>query len=366
MTNNKLYPVAFIVALCCVCASVLTFAHTQWAGLIAANERFARQRAVVDAFGLLERGMARERIEDVYKRSVTVKKQREMTVYAVPGGQLVEFASVLTSTVGKVKLDGDPQHAGFQFRAAQEVADAAGLVFVTTPDDVIAPVVAALHWHVGQSVVHCSGADSTDILEPARVEGAHVGGFHPLQTFASVTHAIENIPGSTFAIEAEEPLKSILKEMAEALEGQWVTLAARDKVLYHAAAVLACNYLVTLVKLATDLWGTFDVSTEEATTALLPLLRGTLNNIGNIGIPNCLTGPIARGDVGTIEKHILALEKAAPELVAAYRELGLQTIPIAVAKGRIDGERANELEALLSEGGKSHWESWYAPSVALE
>jgi len=234
--------------------------------------------------------------------------------------------------------------------SAQEVADNAEFVFITTPDDAIAQVAAELQWHPGQSVVHCSGADSTDILESARECGAHVGGFHPLQTFASVAHAIDNIPGSTFAIEAEEPLLSKLIEMASALEGSWVRLGAGDKVLYHAAAVVACNYFVTLVKLATDLWQTFGVSPEKATKALLPLLRGTLNNIDKLGLPNCLTGPIARGDIGTIMKHLDALERAAPEILSTYRELGLQTIPIALAKGKIDDQRAKELGTLLKEG----------------
>jgi len=232
---------------------------------------------------------------------------------------------------------------------AQEVADNVQLVFITTPDDAIAKVAGELQWYPEQSVVHCSGADSTDIIVSARECGADVGGFHPLQTFASVAHAIENIPGSTFAIEAEEPLFSTLKEMASALEGSWVRLGAGDKVLYHAAAVIACNYFVTLVKLATDLWQTFGVPPQQATKALLPLLRGTLHNIDNVGLPYCLTGPIARGDIGTIKKHLDALEMAAPKILSTYRELGLQTIPIALAKGKIDKERAKELLTLLKE-----------------
>jgi predicted short-subunit dehydrogenase-like oxidoreductase (DUF2520 family) len=149
-------------------------------------------------------------------------------------------------------------------------------------------------------------------------------------------------------LEAEEPLLSDLKEMAAALQGRWIELRPGDKVLYHAAAVMACNYMVTLVKLATDLWQTFGVPTSEATRALLPLLRGTVNNIGNVGLPNCLTGPIARGDLGTIRKHLKALEAKAPELAATYRELGRRTVPIALAKGRIDEQRAKELFQLLN------------------
>lgn len=229
----------------------------------------------------------------------------------------------------------------------QDVADAAEIVFITTPDDAIAPVVSQIQWHPGQSVVHCSGADSTDILEPAKKLGASVGVFHPLQTFASVRQAMENISGSTFALEAEEPLLNILKGMATALDGHWVELKASDKVVYHAAAVIACNYMVTLVKLATDLWQTFAVPPHQATQAILPLLRGTINNIDTVGIPQCLTGPIARGDVGTVKKHINALQKIAPSLLPTYQELGIQTIPIALAKGRINERQAQELQAIL-------------------
>jgi len=231
--------------------------------------------------------------------------------------------------------------------SGQGVADVADLVFITTPDDAIAPVALQIRWHKGQSVVHCSGAASTDILEPARKLGAQVGSFHPLQTFASVKQAIDNIPGSTFAIEAEEPLLNTLKEMATALDGEWIELKGSDKVLYHASAVIACNYLVTLVKLATDLWQTFNVPADKATRALMPLLRGTINNIDTVGLPQCLTGPIARGDIGTITKHLDALQKAAPGLFSIYRELGLQTIPIALAKGKINQSQAQELETIL-------------------
>jgi predicted short-subunit dehydrogenase-like oxidoreductase (DUF2520 family) len=234
----------------------------------------------------------------------------------------------------------------------QELANMADLVFITTPDAAIPTVVSEIRWHQGQSVVHCSGADSAETLSPARKFGAQIGAFHPLQTFASVKQAIDNIAGSTFSIEAEEPLKTILKELTEALNGTFIELKASDKVVYHAAAVIACNYLVTLVKLADDLWQTFGVPRDQATKALLPLLRGTLNNIAGVGVPQCLTGPIARGDVGTVKKHIEALRKEAPDVLSTYCELGLQTIHVALAKGRIDENKADELRATLKAGLK--------------
>ncbi len=237
--------------------------------------------------------------------------------------------------------------AGCRVMSSQEVADTADLIFITTPDDVIATVAAQVKWLRGCRVAHCSGADSTDILEPARKSGASVGGFHPLQTFASVQQAIENIAGSTFALEAEEPLLTTLKDLATALGGRWIILKPSDKVAYHAAAVFASNYLVTLVKMSTDLWQTFAIPTDQAVAALLPLMHGTLHNIETIGIPQCLTGPIARGDTGTVSKHLKTLREKTPALLSPYKELGRQTISIALAKGRINTKQASKLETIL-------------------
>jgi predicted short-subunit dehydrogenase-like oxidoreductase (DUF2520 family) len=238
------------------------------------------------------------------------------------------------------------------YHSSQEVADVAELIFITTPDDIIPKVASEIRWYPGKSVVHCSGVHSTDVLEPAKEAGANIGSFHPLQTFANANQAIENLPGSTFALEAEEPLLSTLKKLASTLDGDWIELKPGDKVLYHAAAVFACNYMVTLVKLATDLWQTFGVAPEQAIKALTPLLHGTVNNIGSIGLPNCLTGPVSRGDSGTISKHLTALEAKNSSLLTTYKELGLQTIPIALAKGKIEKRKAEGLKALFSNNTK--------------
>ena len=241
----------------------------------------------------------------------------------------------------------------YPYSSPQEVADAAELIFITTPDDAIAEVANEVHWHPGKSVVHCSGAHSLDVLNSAKQAGANTGSFHPLQTFASIKQAVENLPGSTFALEAEEPLLSTLKELTSLLAGEWIELKPGDKVIYHAAAVFACNYMVTLVKLATELWQTFGVPPEKATRALIPLLQGTVNNIGNIGLPDCLTGPISRGDLGTISKHLTALKDKNPSLLAVYKQLGLYTIPTALEKGKINEHKARELKTLFtnSKGG---------------
>jgi predicted short-subunit dehydrogenase-like oxidoreductase (DUF2520 family) len=233
----------------------------------------------------------------------------------------------------------------------QAVADAAEAVFITTADDFIAKVCSGLKWRKGQIALHCSGASTVHSLEAAAAQGAHVGSIHPCQSFSGIEQAIANLPGSTFGIEAEEPVKTVLTGMAQALEGDIVYLSSDDKVLYHAAAAMACNYFTTLVKLATDLWANFGKTSADGIKAYMPLLRGTLNNIEAVGFPRCLTGPIARGDVATIRRHLAALERLAPQMLPLYRELGRFTVPIGQDKGTLAADKAQELLNLLKGGG---------------
>ncbi|KTB48723.1 Rossmann-like and DUF2520 domain-containing protein [Dehalogenimonas alkenigignens] len=233
------------------------------------------------------------------------------------------------------------------FDKPQGICEAADVVFIAVPDAAIAGTAAALTARPGMMACHVSAATPLDALEPLRVQGAITGVFHPLQAIGSRAEA-EILPGITFAIEAEEPLKALLRQMASRLGGRSVELSGADRVLYHASAVMASNYLVTLVALASGLWLGF-ANREQAARALVPLIRGTLDNIENIGIPECLTGPIARGDTATIKLHLEALVENAPQTLDIYRELGLETIPIAAAKGGIDEGQATELRALLEK-----------------
>jgi predicted short-subunit dehydrogenase-like oxidoreductase (DUF2520 family) len=232
------------------------------------------------------------------------------------------------------------------YETAGAVAFEADFVFITTPDDAIGSVASATAWRAGQSVVHCSGALSAEVLAPAADAGAQVGSFHPLQTFASLERALANLAGATFALEGEIPLLNTLQDMAEALGGRSVLVRSEDKVLYHAAAVMASNYTVTLVQQATELWEAFGREPEEALVALLPLLRGTVSNLETLGLPAALTGPVSRGDLATIANHLEALESF-PTIAPVYRALAEATIPIALDKGRLDARTAESLLRML-------------------
>ena len=230
---------------------------------------------------------------------------------------------------------------------AQAVADGCDLLFIATPDDAIAETSAAVRWYPRHSVVHCSGALSVEALGPVTKAGGAVGGFHPMQTFAGPDG--NSLEGVTIALEGDGTLLARLKEIASALGGGWILVPPEQKPLYHLSGVLVSNYVVTLVKAATELWDEMGVPEPQARGALLALLAGTLKNMERLGVPGSLTGPIARGDLATVQRHLNELSAKSPGLLDAYRTLGLLTVPIARAKGSIDGDAAQLLRRTLEE-----------------
>ncbi len=229
------------------------------------------------------------------------------------------------------------------------------IVFLTVPDDAIGPlcqeIAASGGWRSGQGVVHCSGALPSSVLQPARDMGAMIASFHPLQTFASLEAAVQHMPGSTFAIEGDSPLVEQLDTLARVLDGVAIHLTAAQKTLYHAAAVIASNYTVTLAALASELLVSQGIAPDDATALryLMPLLRGTIDNLEALGLPDALTGPIARGDAGTVARHLAALDESAPELARVYRDLGKSTLPVGIEKSRLARETIESLEQALEE-----------------
>ena len=232
-----------------------------------------------------------------------------------------------------------------------ELTPGADVVFITTPDDLIQDTCKRISEHRGFErntvVLHCSGAMSSDILSSARSCGAVVATLHPLQSFASVDQAVSLVPDSYCTIEGDESALPIVRQMVKALGGILLEITAEKKTLYHAAAVAASNYLVSVIHLALALNKAAGLPGDISFNALLPLIKGTLSNIGARGIPDALTGPIARGDVETVAAHVQAIEKDATGLLPLYRCLGLYTVDLAKAKGTLNQEAADRLLALL-------------------
>ncbi len=194
------------------------------------------------------------------------------------------------------------------------------VIFITTKDDAIKKVAEKLHELYPEAhLVHTSGAHSSRILP-----GKRRASLHPMQSFADPQKAIEGIKETLFTLEGTKETVKLCERLLNRLKLKYAVINEKDKVLYHIAACIASNYLVTLFAKALECIQKSGVEKELGTEGLLNLSFGTLKNIREKGIPHALTGPIARGDKETIKLHLKAL-KEHPELFRFYTFLGKET-----------------------------------------
>ena len=235
-------------------------------------------------------------------------------------------------------------------RHAGLLVDVADVVFLTVPDDVITSVAESVPWRKGMAAVHCAGGTPVSVLECAESLGAVIGGFHPLQTFPRSARTPASLENVTFAIESRSPaLHHQLRDMAHALHGHAIDINEKSRALYHVSGVLASNYLVAIIAQAAGIWAQFGYNQSQALRALLPLIRGTVGNIERDGAAAALTGPIVRGDLGTVQAHLEQLQSTLPGVVPLYAALAQATTEFAVDAQRLDGAKGEEILALLGE-----------------
>jgi predicted short-subunit dehydrogenase-like oxidoreductase (DUF2520 family) len=230
-------------------------------------------------------------------------------------------------------------------------ASGAGWIFITTPDKAIQGTCEKIAqgggFGKGSLAVHMSGALSSKILDSARKAGAGALSIHPMQSLASSERAVKNFPGSYFSIEGDAESVPEGKEIVVALGGLLVMIPAEQKVLYHAGSAVASNYLVAVLDFAVMIYEALGMKRDEAVKAIMPLVRGTVNNVERVGVPDALTGPIARGDVETVEGHLEVLKKDLPEMLSLYTALGRHTVKVGLAKGSLAEDDAARLMKIL-------------------
>ncbi len=239
-------------------------------------------------------------------------------------------------------------HAGCRDVAtAQAVADVADLVFIVVPDDRIGAVAAALRWRPGQMAVHCGGALPAAALAAAARAGAAVGALHPL--FPMVRGRPADFRGAFFALEAEsERLRALLEGIVVAAGGRCGTVPVVRRALYHAAVTLVSNATVTVTTLAARCLEE-TVGVQGALEAILPLLRGAVENVARSGgaVGGAITGPIGRGDADVLSAHVRAVGEEAPELLPLFVAVERVTLDLAATSGRLTPEAAGEMRRRL-------------------
>jgi len=244
-----------------------------------------------------------------------------------------ERAEHLRSRIGTGKV----------FREAGEAAAAADAVFLTVADDAVGPLAVSLVGGKGEKamegkvVFHTSGVLTAAVLGPVSRAGARVGALHPLQTFAGVDAGIELLGGIRWAVDGDGEALALAGRVVRTLGGRLLEVPGAGRVFYHAAAVVASNYLVVLAAEACRLMAASGVEEEEAMGALLPLMEGTLHNLRGKEPERALTGPVARGDADTVRRHLEAVEPIMPEAARFYRALAERCLALSEKNGLESG-----------------------------
>ncbi|MGQ0612643.1 MAG: Rossmann-like and DUF2520 domain-containing protein [Planctomycetaceae bacterium] len=217
----------------------------------------------------------------------------------------------------------------------------ADVVVFATPDDALDAAARAHRLRPDQVAIHLSGAHPSTLLAST---GARTAGLHPLRAFAELEASLRGLPG-TFCF-VEGAAVEVAERLARDAGGVPVRIETGRKLLYHAGATVASNYLVTLLDWGARLLTRAGVARERGEEALLALMRGALDNAQALGLPQALTGPAARGDAALVADHLQAL---AGEERALYRALLWATLPLAKGKGALGDDAERALRRLAEE-----------------
>ena len=250
-------------------------------------------------------------------------------------------AQTAAAHIGDGAVVGDPGMAAL----------GADLVLLAVPDRAIASVAiqvcAGGALRRGAVVAHFAGGLPSGVLSGVVAAGGHRGAMHPLQSFADIDTAVRLLPSTFFFLEGDREAVDVMRSVVVALGANPVEVNPDRKALYHAGAAAASNFVVAVIDYAVTLLERSGVPPHTALPALLPLIEGTLANIATVGLPDALTGPIARGDTGTVQRHLRALEKQPGDLMRLYRHLARTTVGVALRKGTIDKAQAAEILEML-------------------
>ncbi|MBM7058141.1 MULTISPECIES: Rossmann-like and DUF2520 domain-containing protein [Streptomyces] len=231
-----------------------------------------------------------------------------------------------------------------------EVLARAELVLLTVPDDVLPTLVEGLvetgAVRPGQLLVHTSGRYGARVLEPALRAGALPLALHPAMTFTGTAVDVQRLAGCSFGVTAPEELRLAAEALVIEMGGEPEWIAEESRPLYHAALALGANHLVTLVAQSMELLTKAGVAAPDR--MLGPLLGAALDNALRSG-DAALTGPVARGDAGTVAAHVGELRAHAPQAVAGYLAMARATADRALAHGLLKAELAEDLLVVLAD-----------------
>jgi predicted short-subunit dehydrogenase-like oxidoreductase (DUF2520 family) len=235
----------------------------------------------------------------------------------------------------------------------EELPALATRILIAVPDDALAKVADRLAQGdmAAGIALHTSGARGVSVLEALERRGVSCGVLHPLQTVATPEQGVQALTGSAFAVVGSGAAASWALEIVALLGGRPLRIRPGQQPLYHAAAVMASNYLVAVVDAAVILMEEAGIDRPEALRALAPLLTASAANAVTLTPEGALTGPIERRDLETVEMHLRALDHAPRTVSELYRSAGRHTVELARRKN--PGVDYSVLQRLLNKGAEA-------------
>lgn len=238
----------------------------------------------------------------------------------------------------------------------------ADVIIIATPDDIINEIVKQLDslsidWN-NKIVIHTSGVHSSMTLSALFTKGATILSLHPMLAFSyDYLQAEKDLSKAVFTIEGQGTRFMEIKDLFRKLGNQLIEIKTEDKVAYHAAATLVSNYTVTLIDITLNMLENIGFSRESAISLIEPLIRNNIDNVLIHGTEEALTGPISRGDTGTVLKHLELLNKYDESVLNIYIQLGLETLDLAKRANRISQESIIKLKEVLDEYDQKSYNS---------
>lgn len=251
------------------------------------------------------------------------------------GAGAFEVVGVLARSPASAQRGVDFIGAGRPAAAAAALA-AADVYMLAVTDDQIVPACAALVASrplEGATVFHCSGALASGALEAARLAGARVASVHPVRSFADPEAVVAAFDGTFCGIEGDAGALALLVPALQAIGARPVPIDPAAKTVYHAAAVFASNYLVTVLDAALRAYQAAGIPEDVARELARPLAQESLSNVFRLGAAGALSGPIARGDYATVQRQQAAVSAWDADTGALYGALVPATATLAARKG---------------------------------
>ena len=240
-------------------------------------------------------------------------------------------------------------------QARRVPVDSADIWLIATPDNEIKAASAVLRTasvlRESDTVFHCSGALNAAELD---ISDCHTASVHPIHSFADPQQSISQFAGTPCGMEGNRSALDRLQPLFERVAAKPFVIDSQQKALYHAATVMTCNYLVSLLELGQKMLTAAGVSPQQGANPLEPLIRQTLDNYFNTDATSALTGPISRGDTATVASHIQALQQQPNNWQQVYRALGNTTRAIAAKQGLASPENLSAIDRLLNSGTDHH------------